>query len=204
MNKKEFKETWSNKTLLEVKEEYNSTLEQMDKVRKSIKRKSMELAELDFENPRYTFLAKNIVDDLKLSTKWLKDLEPMVEILKPILNKKEQDKKSEGEINEYKSTNKDDLSKLYNEIDRIKEVLINKEPENEKIINNSIQVSTIEIIDMLQDTVGNIIECTLSGQGNRGFNGFIKGDKGSIEINTILAGGYNIQKLHLRTLVRRL
>ena len=33
------------------------------------------------------------------------------------------------------------------------------------------------------------------------FEGFIKGDKGTVEVRSVLAGGWNIQKLHVRVLV---
>lgn len=40
---------------------------------------------------------------------------------------------------------------------------------------------------------------------NQGFailNGVVKGEDGEVEVNSILAGGYNVQKLHVRVLVK--
>ena len=60
-----------------------------------------------------------------------------------------------------------------------------------------------ELIIMLKDTVGTIEEITrLEYNPNRGMDGSIRGTKGAVQINTILASGM-IQKLHYRTLIHR-
>ena len=38
-------------------------------------------------------------------------------------------------------------------------------------------------------------------EGGCAINGFVKGDRGTAEVRSILAGGYNIQRLHVRVLV---
>jgi hypothetical protein len=48
---------------------------------------------------------------------------------------------------------------------------------------------------MLNVTCGNIYE-------GAAINGYIKGENGSVEVRSIIAGGYNIQKRHVRVLVK--
>jgi len=59
-----------------------------------------------------------------------------------------------------------------------------------------------ELIFMIKGNVGNVLNISkLEYNPNRGMDGTITGERGSVNINTIVAGGYNIQKLHYRTLI---
>jgi len=60
-----------------------------------------------------------------------------------------------------------------------------------------------EIVYRSYAKVGAVKDISFAHTGNNGsFNGIVKGEKGSCEIETILAGGYNIQRLHYRVLVK--
>jgi hypothetical protein len=58
------------------------------------------------------------------------------------------------------------------------------------------KVGTITDYSMLTVTKGNFME------GGAAINGIIKGKNGTVEVRSIYAGGYNIQKLHVRVLVK--
>ena len=58
------------------------------------------------------------------------------------------------------------------------------------------KVGTITDYSMLTVTKGNFME------GGAAINGIIKGENGTVEVRSIYAGGYNIQKLHVRVLVK--
>ena len=76
----------------------------------------------------------------------------------------------------------------------------NKISEKDIIYTHDIMLK--ELIFMLKDKIGNVLEIiSLNYNPNKGMDGTIKGEKGSVNIDTILAGGYNIQKLHYRTLI---
>lgn len=57
------------------------------------------------------------------------------------------------------------------------------------------KVGTITDFSMLTVTYGNIYE-------GAAINGYIKGESGRVEVRSIIAGGYNIQKRHVRVLVK--
>lgn len=64
----------------------------------------------------------------------------------------------------------------------------------------------IGLMNRVKAKCGNIQSCAeLKVQSaNQGIclNGFVKGDKGTAVVESILAGGYNIQRLHIRVLVK--
>lgn len=60
----------------------------------------------------------------------------------------------------------------------------------------------LNIVIRAWEKVGRLSEVRFSRMGGDGsFNGTVTGEKGSARIETILAGGYNIQRLHYRVLV---
>ena len=50
--------------------------------------------------------------------------------------------------------------------------------------------------------VGNLLDVNLHMGSDLSINGTAKGDKGSVSVYSILAGGWNIQKVHYRVLVK--
>lgn len=71
-------------------------------------------------------------------------------------------------------------------------------------VDKVVDEQRIAILSQAQREVGNLKEIHLGTVGEDGsFNGFIKGDKGMAYIQTISAGGYNIQRFHYRVLVSR-
>ena len=60
------------------------------------------------------------------------------------------------------------------------------------------------IIERTNAIVGKITDATMLKVGAKGdLNGFILGERGKAKVNTIGAGGYNIQCYHFRTLINR-
>ena len=73
-----------------------------------------------------------------------------------------------------------------------------------KDLNNEADAKYDDIIERTNKIVGTIIDASSLSVGLKGdLNGFIVGDKGTAEVRTIGAGGYNIQCYHFRTLIKR-
>ena len=60
----------------------------------------------------------------------------------------------------------------------------------------------IDLYKRVKDITGNITDASGIHWGGKCLDGIIKGEKGTAEVETIEAGGYNIQRWHLRTLVK--
>lgn len=72
-----------------------------------------------------------------------------------------------------------------------------------KNVDEAVKEQKIKIIVKTFDKVGKIVDVSFGKIGIDGsFNGTVVGENGIVNIETILAGGYNIQKLHYRVLVK--
>ena len=64
----------------------------------------------------------------------------------------------------------------------------------------------LDLIRRVKDITGEItdwsgIQATIGAQGFTVLNGYVIGKEGRARVESILAGGYNIQRLHVRVLV---
>ncbi|MCA1025707.1 hypothetical protein LCM23_06355 [Cytobacillus kochii] len=86
----------------------------------------------------------------------------------------------------------------YNMIVRYSESMINKD------LDKDVRHKKMKFYQTITKKAGNILEVIEMYLGSNGeINGIIKGDKETVRIETITAGGYNIQKAHFRVLVKK-
>lgn len=96
----------------------------------------------------------------------------------------------------YAGTNVLHMDSLYKEEERYE--WINNVLEKEK------KAKMIDLINRINNEIGEILDASnleISKKGN--LDGIIVGEKGSVRIETIGAGGYNIQCFHYRTLINK-
>jgi len=72
----------------------------------------------------------------------------------------------------------------------------------EKHIEREVKAKREILFTRIQKKAGNILEAYLYIGVNGEINGHIKGDIATVNVNTIYAGGHNIQCLHYRVLVK--
>lgn len=215
MSVKELREKYNNKTLGEIRGIYSEKLRISILNKESIREDALKLAELNFDAKNYADKAKNLINDIAFYKSHIKDDEKELSIIKPILDKKESEGINEKEYNEYIANNIN-IKVLIDAVNKDKQEFINSGCKvtlykNKKPIEITLTVNEVnniynsmlkELVLILKDNIGNIQKVEyLKSNSNRGMDGRFSGDRGTIDINTILAGGYNIQKLHYRTLV---
>lgn len=72
-------------------------------------------------------------------------------------------------------------------------------------VDSAVEEQKMNIIVRSWEKVGRITELKIAHVGDDGgFNGIVVGEKGTVKITTIIAGGYNIQVLHFRVLVHEI
>jgi hypothetical protein len=72
-----------------------------------------------------------------------------------------------------------------------------------EMIENDVNYKREDFLFRIEEKAGKILDASELRVGNNGsINGWVKGEKKSVEVETILAGGYNIQCLHYRVLVK--
>ena len=208
MTKKEFKEFWESKTLGEIKGVYLEKSRVCENGKYLIKLEAEKIVSLDVNGKNYISRLKDSADTIKRYTKSVEEDTKELEQLKPILYKKEAEGLNQAEYEKYMTDNKDNILPL---IQKVKEMELaalttwkdkegNLIPKEDIIYTHEFMLK--ELIFMIKGNVGNVGNISrLEYNSNRGFDGTIRGEKGNININTIIAGGYNIQKLHYRTLI---
>lgn len=77
-----------------------------------------------------------------------------------------------------------------------------REASIRETIQKDMEVKKARIWAKVGEKVGTVTECNLHSGMDGTPNGWIAGDKGRVTITTIAAGGYNIQCLHYRVLVK--
>ena len=85
-----------------------------------------------------------------------------------------------------------------------------KDKTDEQIHNSNVKDAKCLILDLyyrIKDITGEVTDWSgiHATHGTHGFsvlNGFVKGKEGRAAVESILAGGYNIQRLHVRVLVK--
>lgn len=207
MNKKEMKAHYESKTLGEVREIYSERDRVLNNMKEIIKDYAQKIIDLDPSKRNYVSNLKDYADHVKSYSKDIAEEIAFLEIIKPILNKKEAEGINQAEYEKYMSDNKENIQLLIQKVRSMEQYAL-ENWDNEKWSKKDIQyvhdLMLKELIIMLKDNVGSIKEIRrLEYNSNRGMDGTIEGTKGTVGINTVLAGGYNIQKLHYRTLIQK-
>ena len=107
--------------------------------------------------------------------------------------KKEYDifKQDGGNTSEWKKQYGEELFKTIN---HTKEYIRRK-------CNEDIMYSFYDLVFKIKNLAGEVVDFNLQTNQKNGVDGWIKGDLAKIVINTVPAGGYNIQRFHFRTLI---
>ena len=79
------------------------------------------------------------------------------------------------------------------------------EKELEKMLAREVENKYDDMVYRISKVTGEIKDCEKLYIGSNGsINGFVKGEKAAAKVETITAGGYNIQCLHYRVLVKKI
>jgi hypothetical protein len=107
---------------------------------------------------------------------------------------KDRETQKDAEYNFWSETSKAD-----------RQLVINYSPTSIKeIIEKDGESRKIQFVARINKKVGHIKEADLHIGEDLSINGTVVGDKGSANVHSIVAGGYNIQKAHYRVLVKEI
>jgi hypothetical protein len=108
---------------------------------------------------------------------------------------------------EYKELGYKDFIKKYKSTKY--EFLWKKEDSNHKDNTEYAKNLIFDLINRTKKTIGKIISwnditITYGTHGIPALNGIVEGENGKARLESIFAGGYNVQKLHIRVLVKKI
>ena len=83
------------------------------------------------------------------------------------------------------------------------DIISRSQKDIEKILDRELETKRKNLITRIEQKAGNIINASaLYIAGNGEINGFIEGTIKTVQVETITAGGYNVQCFHYRVLVK--
>lgn len=168
--------------------------------------------------------------EIKDSYKKLKELEQIVVNWQEKLNAQlKLERTYEFEMPPIFQQCKEDLAKDWTETDiRRREIMMEKKRElpweefrkmytynqendysktDEEFMRINLRDAELFIIDLynrVKAITGEVTDWKNIHYGGKALNGYVVGENGTVRVETILAGGYNIQRLHMRVLVNKL
>jgi hypothetical protein len=85
------------------------------------------------------------------------------------------------------------------------EQALDKTDEEFKVKNQKeAEIFIVDLYNRINHITGKVTSWSDVYYSGKALNGYVRGEKGIAEVETITAGGYNIQRLHLRVLVKEL
>lgn len=168
---------------------------------------------------------ENWVQKYNLALKFAKDVEEMPEIFKEVIkllatewtawdvNDRERMKKMRAELPPYKygMTKEEKLAynkahKAYRQAFSVKRESDLKNSDEWLYKRNEDEATAYakDLVHRIKDRVGEIKNLEHIHFSGKALNGVVEGTMGSVRLETIVAGGYNIQRLHYRVLVQKI
>lgn len=95
----------------------------------------------------------------------------------------------------------EEFRKLYRYTEE--EDLRHTDEEFRKIEEREADYWLINLYNRVKEITGEVTDCSYIRWGGKGLDGYVVGKKGRANVETIGAGGYNIQRYHLRVLVHK-
>lgn len=72
----------------------------------------------------------------------------------------------------------------------------------QQLFKKDLEARYNKLVATVTKKVGKVLSIEVKRNWNEGFDGVVTGENGKCQLTTILAGGYNIQRLHYRTLCK--
>lgn len=95
----------------------------------------------------------------------------------------------------------DEFRKLYRYSEE--DALRHTDEEFRKIEEREADMWLLNLYNRVKEITGEVTDCGHLYWGGKSLNGFVVGKNGTARVETIGAGGYNIQRFHLRVLVHK-